>query len=92
MYSPLLNLGCKSGSNVAIVGLGGLGQMGIRIAKAMGASVTAFSTSDSKLQLAQSCGADNFVVSTDPKQIDAVKGKFDILLVIIIIINIISSS
>ena len=80
MYSPLLNLGCKSGSNVAIVGLGGLGQMGIRIAKAMGAKVTAFSTSDSKLQLAKDCGADEFVVSTDPKQIDAVKGKFDILL------------
>lgn len=80
MYSPLLNLGCKTGCNVAIAGLGGLGIMGIKIAKAMGATVTAFSTSESKRELAISAGADNFVVSTDPKQINAVRGKFDILL------------
>lgn len=80
MYSPLLNLGCKEGTNVGIIGLGGLGQIGIRIAKAMGANVTAFSTSESKRTLAKHSGADDFVVSTDAKQIKNVKGKFDILL------------
>ena len=80
MYSPLLNLGCKNGTNVAIVGLGGLGQMGIKIAKAMGANVTAFSTTESKRSLASSCGATNFVVSTDSKQMKENEGKFDIIL------------
>ena len=54
--------------------------MGIRIAKAMGANVTVFTTSESKRELALSCGATEFIVSSDPKQIMSVKGKLDILL------------
>jgi len=54
--------------------------MGIKIAKAMGANVSAFSTTESKRSLASSCGADNFIVSTDSKQMKESEGKFDIIL------------
>ena len=80
MYSPLLNLGCKAGTKVAIVGLGGLGQMGIKIAKAMGATVSVFSTTPSKRSLATNLNVDDFIVSTDSKQIKENEGKFDIIL------------
>lgn len=80
MYSPLSTYGIKSGSNVGILGLGGLGQMGVRIAKALGAKVTVISTSISKRELAMKCGADLFVVSTDKTQITGAKGTLDLIL------------
>ena len=80
MYSPLSTYGIKSGSNVGILGLGGLGQMGVRIAKALGAEVTVISTSTSKKDLAMKCGADLFVVSTDKTQMTGAKGTLDLIL------------
>ena len=66
--------------NVGIVGIGGLGQMGVRIAKAMGNSVTAISTSPSKEAAAKEIGADNFVVSTNPQSIKAASGSLDLVI------------
>merc|ERR1712179_659235 len=68
MYSPLCTFGVKSGGKrVGIIGIGGLGQMGVRLVKAMGNTVTAISTSPNKEAAAKEIGADNFVVSTNPE-------------------------
>src|SRR5690606_21464364 len=65
-YSPLKRFNVGPGQKVGIVGLGGLGHMGVKIAKAMGAEVTIFSTSPSKEADARSLGADHFVITRDP--------------------------
>lgn len=68
MYYPLATYKAKEGGmHVGIVGIGGLGQMGIRLAKAMGNTVTAISTSPHKEEAAKEIGADKFIVSTDPE-------------------------
>ena len=66
--------------NVGIVGIGGLGQMGVRLAKAMGNTVTAISTSPNKEAAAREIGADNFVVSTSPESMAAAAGSVDLIL------------
>ena len=65
---------------VGIIGIGGLGQMGVRLAKAMGNTVTAISTSPSKEAAAKEIGADNFVVSTDPESMKGAGGSLDLIL------------
>ncbi|MDB5747133.1 MAG: zinc-binding dehydrogenase [Massilia sp.] len=65
-YSPLRHWGAGPGKRVGIVGIGGLGHMGIKLARAMGAHVVAFTTSESKRQDAEALGAHEVVVSTDP--------------------------
>jgi len=81
MYSPLVHWkAVNGGMNVGIVGIGGLGQMGVRIAKAMGNSVTAISTSPNKEAAAKEIGADNFVVSTNPESIKAASGSLDLII------------
>ena len=79
-YSPLKRFGVKAGQRVGIVGLGGLGHMGVKIAAAMGAEVTVFSTSPSKEQDAKNLGAHNFVVTRDPENMKPLAGKFDFIL------------
>ncbi len=79
-YSPLKRHGCKKGSKVGVVGLGGLGHMAIKIAKAMGAEVTVFSTSESKQADAKKLGAKNFIISKDPKNFEAYAGKLDLII------------
>jgi alcohol dehydrogenase (NADP+) len=69
-YSPLRHFGVKAGDNVAIVGLGGLGHMGVKIAKAMGAKVTVLSHSPGKRNDALALGADDFI---DTSEKDAFK-------------------
>ena len=66
--------------NVGIIGIGGLGQMGVMLAKAMGKTVTAISTSPNKEAAAREIGADNFVVSTNPESIAAAAGSLDLIL------------
>ena len=67
MFTPLVRYGAdKGGMRVGVVGIGGLGQMGVQIAKAMGNTVTAISTSPKKEAAAREIGADNFLVSTNP--------------------------
>jgi alcohol dehydrogenase (NADP+) len=68
VYSPLKHWKAGPGKNVGIIGLGGLGHMAIKIAKAMGAYVTVFTTSQAKAQDAERLGADKVVLSTDAKQ------------------------
>ncbi len=64
-YAPMKHWGIKKGDNVAIVGIGGLGHMGVQIAKAMGAKVTAITSHESKREDAKALGADEVLVSKD---------------------------
>lgn len=79
-YSPLRHWNVGPGKKVGIVGIGGLGHMGIKIAHAMGAHVVAFTTSESKRQDAKDLGADEVVISRDPVQMKAHAGTFDFIL------------
>jgi alcohol dehydrogenase (NADP+) len=79
-YSPLKRFKVKKGSKVGVVGLGGLGHMAVKIAKAMGAEVTVFSTSPNKQEDAKKLGAKHFVLSKDPKNFEAVAGKLDLII------------
>ena len=82
-YSPLKHWGVTSGHKVAVVGIGGLGHMGVKIAKAMGAHVTAITTKDSKGTAALAIGADEILNSTDDEAMEAHANKFDFILVTI---------
>jgi len=79
-WSPLRHWKVKEGSKVAVVGLGGLGHMALKLAHALGAEVTLFSRSAGKTEEAKSLGADNVVISTDAGQMNSVKGKFDLII------------
>jgi uncharacterized zinc-type alcohol dehydrogenase-like protein len=79
-YSPLHHWNIGPGKKVGIVGIGGLGHMGIKIAKAMGAHVVAFTTSESKFAEAKRLGADEVVLSKDEKQMAAYRGKLHFIL------------
>jgi alcohol dehydrogenase (NADP+) len=79
-YSPLRRFNVRAGQKVGVVGLGGLGHMGVKLAASMGAEVTVFSTSPSKEQDARSLGANNFVVTKDPENMKPLTGTFDIIL------------
>ena len=79
-FSPLRHWKVGAGSKVAIVGLGGLGHMGLKLAKAMGAEVTLFSRSPGKETDARRLGADHIVISTDAAQMAAVAGRFDLII------------
>ncbi len=65
-YSPLKRAGIQDGDDVAIAGLGGLGHMGVKFARAMGANVTVLSTSPGKREDALQLGADEFIATRDP--------------------------
>ena len=81
MFSPLSKYGAvKGGMNVGIIGIGGLGQMGIQLAKAMGNNVTAVSTSPNKEAAAKAIGADNFVVSKDPNSMKRAARTLDLII------------
>ena len=79
-YSPLRHWNVGPGKKVGIVGIGGLGHMGVKIAHAMGAHVVAFTTSESKRQAAHDLGADEVVNSRDPAQMKAHATSFDFIL------------
>jgi uncharacterized zinc-type alcohol dehydrogenase-like protein len=63
-----------------VVGLGGLGHMGLKLAKALGAEVTLFTRSKGKEADARRLGADHIVLSTDPAQMAAVSGRFNLII------------
>mmetsp|Transcript_25681 Transcript_25681/g.64594 ORF Transcript_25681/g.64594 Transcript_25681/m.64594 type:complete len:374 (-) Transcript_25681:251-1372(-) len=79
MYDPLVHFKA-AGKRVGIAGAGGLGMMGIAIAKAMGCQVTVISTSPSKEAGCKAKGADTFLVSTDEDAMKAAAGSLDIIL------------
>ena len=78
-WSPLRHWNVTKGSKVAVVGLGGLGHMAIKLAKGLGAEVTLFSRSAGKSDDALKLGADAVVISTDEAQMKSVLGKFDVI-------------
>ena len=79
-YSPLRHWNAGPGKKVGIVGIGGLGHMGIKIAHAMGAHVVAFTTSESKREEAKALGADEVVVSRNADEMAAHAKSFDLIL------------
>lgn len=78
-YSPLRTWGAGPGKKVGIVGLGGLGHMGVKLAHAMGAHVVLFTTSPSKIEYGKRLGADEVVISKDPEQMKAHANSFDLI-------------
>ena len=79
-YSPLRHWQAGPGKKVGVVGIGGLGHRGIKIAHAMGAHVVAFTTSESKREAAKALGADEVVVSRNPEEMQAHTKSFDFIL------------
>lgn len=79
-YSPLKRWGAGPGKKVAIVGLGGLGHMGVKIAHAMGAEVTVLSQSLKKQEDAARLGADDYYATSDPTTFEVLAGRFDLIL------------
>ncbi|MDR3221190.1 MAG: NAD(P)-dependent alcohol dehydrogenase [Candidatus Accumulibacter sp.] len=78
-WSPLKTWRVAPGSRVAVVGLGGLGHMAIKLAKALGAEVTLFTRSPGKEADARRLGADRVVLSSSPEQMAAVTGRFNLI-------------
>jgi uncharacterized zinc-type alcohol dehydrogenase-like protein len=79
-YSPLRHFKVGPGQRVGVVGLGGLGHMGVKLAASMGAEVTVFSTSKSKEKDARRLGAHDFVVTKEPQKLEPLAGLFDFIL------------
>ena len=79
-YSPLRHWKVGKGQRVGIVGLGGLGHMGVKLAHAMGAHVVLFTTSANKAGDAKKLGADEVVVSKDAAALEKEAGKYDFIL------------
>jgi alcohol dehydrogenase (NADP+) len=80
LYSPLKEWGAGPGKKVGIVGLGGLGHMGVKFAKALGAHVTVFSHSESKRADALAMGADDFIVTNDGAVFETHKNLFHLII------------
>jgi alcohol dehydrogenase (NADP+) len=79
-WSPLRHWKAGPGKKVGVVGIGGLGHMGVKLARALGAHVVAFTTSPNKIADAEALGAHEVVVSRDPNQMRAHNGSFDFIL------------
>ena len=80
LYSPLMHWKAGPGKKVAIVGLGGLGHMGVKIAHALGAEVTVLSQSDRKREDAKRLGADHFFATSHPETFQKLAGTFDLII------------
>ena len=79
-YSPLRHWGVTRGKNVGVVGLGGLGHMGVKLAHALGAHVVVFTTSPKKKEDALRLGADEVVISRNADEMQKHAGSFDFIL------------
>ncbi|WP_312953160.1 NAD(P)-dependent alcohol dehydrogenase [Superficieibacter sp.] len=79
-WSPLIRWGVTKGTKVAVIGLGGLGHMALKLAHALEAEVTLFTRSPGKEADARRLGAHHVVLSTDSQQMEAVKGEFDLII------------
>jgi alcohol dehydrogenase (NADP+) len=80
LYSPLRHWNAGPGKNVAVIGLGGLGHMGVKLAKAMGAKVTVLSQSLKKMEDGLRLGADEYYATSDPDTFTTLAGSFDLIL------------
>jgi alcohol dehydrogenase (NADP+) len=79
-YSPLRRWNVGRGMKVGVVGIGGLGHMGVKLAHAMGAHTVAFTSSDSKRKDAKALGADEVIVSRNPDEMKVHSSSFDFIL------------
>ena len=79
LYSPLKHWNAGPGKKVAIIGLGGLGHMGVKLAHALGAEVTVLSQSLKKQADGKRLGADHFYATSDPETFTKLKGHFDLI-------------
>ena len=79
-YSPLRHFGVGKGHRIGVVGMGGLGHMGIKFARALGAEVILFTRSRAKADEALAQGAHQVVISSDQEQMEAVAGSLDFIL------------
>ncbi|MXM65045.1 alcohol dehydrogenase catalytic domain-containing protein [Streptomyces sp. HUCO-GS316] len=79
-YSPLKHWNAGPGKKVAVVGMGGLGHMGVKIAHALGAEVTVLSQSLRKKEDGLKLGADHYYATSDPKTFEDLRGTFDLIL------------
>jgi uncharacterized zinc-type alcohol dehydrogenase-like protein len=79
-YSPLRHWNVKAGQKVGVIGLGGLGHMGVKFARAFGAHVVVFTTSPSKIEDAKRLGADEVVVSKNADELSQHRGSFHFIL------------
>ncbi|QOW19248.1 NAD(P)-dependent alcohol dehydrogenase [Lysobacter ciconiae] len=79
-YSPLRQFGVRAGHDVAVVGLGGLGHMAVKLAAAMGARVTVLSTSESKREAALELGAHDFEATREPGTLKKLARRFDLII------------
>lgn len=80
LYSPLRHWKAGPGKKVAIVGMGGLGHMGVKLAHAMGADVTVLSQTLSKKEDGLKLGADHYYATNDPETFKALQGSFDLII------------
>jgi uncharacterized zinc-type alcohol dehydrogenase-like protein len=80
LYSPLKHWNVQAGTRVGVMGLGGLGHMGVKFAKALGATVTVFSHSPNKEADARAMGADHFVSTKEPSVLKSYASQFDLIL------------
>ncbi|WGJ85413.1 NAD(P)-dependent alcohol dehydrogenase [Gordonia sp. SMJS1] len=80
LYSPLRHWGAGPGKKVAIVGLGGLGHVGVKIAHALGAEVTVVSQSLKKMEDGLRLGADHYHATSDPQTFRELRSTFDLIL------------
>jgi alcohol dehydrogenase (NADP+) len=80
LYSPLNHWGAGPGKKVAIIGLGGLGHMGVKIAHAMGAEVTVLSQTLSKKEDGEKFGADHYYATSDDQTFTDLSGTFDLII------------
>ncbi|WP_312974245.1 NAD(P)-dependent alcohol dehydrogenase [Atlantibacter sp.] len=79
-WSPLKRWNIGAGSKVAVVGLGGLGHMALKLANGLGAEVTLFTRSPGKEEDARRLGAHHVIISTDPSHMEQVKNQFDLII------------
>ncbi|MGV9802736.1 NAD(P)-dependent alcohol dehydrogenase [Mycobacterium sp. NPDC003449] len=80
LYSPLRHWNAGPGKTVAVIGLGGLGHMGVKLAKAMGAEVTVLSQSLKKMEDGLRLGASHYYATSDPDTFAKLAGSFDLIL------------
>ena len=80
LYSPLKHWNAGPGKKVAIVGMGGLGHMGVKIAHALGAEVTVLSQTLSKKEDGLKLGADHYYATSDPKTFEELRGSLDLII------------
>src|SRR5690606_29693805 len=80
LYSPLRHWNVGAGTRVAIIGLGGLGHMGVKLADAMGAHVTVLSQSLKKMEDGLRLGADEYYATADRDTFKKLRGSFDVIL------------